>query len=194
MRSALQATAWVVAGPPGAGKTTVARSLSARLSPPAAMLDKDTVYGGFAAAVIATAGEAPGRREGPWYELHVKAYEYAGLAATARDIRASGCPVVLVAPYTNEIHDPAQWRRLVEAVGGEPVRLVWLDCDADSLFARLVERASANDAAKLADYRSYVDRMRPGEPPAVAHVAIDNRGPITAIESQVDALVAALPR
>jgi len=194
MRSALLATVWVVAGPPGAGKTTVARLLAVRLSPPAAVLDKDTVYGGFAAAVIATAGESPGRREGPWYDEHVKAYEYVGLAATARDIRASGCQVVLVAPYTNEIHDPAQWRRLVEAVGGEPVRLVWLDCDADSLYARLVARASPNDVAKLDDYRSYVARMRPGEPPAVAHVAINNRGRIAAIEPQVDALVAALPR
>jgi hypothetical protein len=102
--------------------------------------------------------------------------------------------VIVIAPYTNEIHDPDRWTGLVTAVGGEPVRLVWLDCDPESLRARLVARASPNDAAKLADYGTYVDRMRPGEPPAVPHVAIKNRGTVSALEPQVDALVATLAR
>jgi hypothetical protein len=168
--------------------------LAAGLSPPAAVLDKDIVYGGFAAAAIAAAGEPAGRREGPWYDTHVKAYEYAGLAATAGDIRASGCPVVVVAPYTNEIHDVSTWAALVGGLGGDPVRLIWLDCDAATLYARLVERASANDVDKMADYRAFVARMRPGEPPVVPHVAIDNRGPIAALAPQLDAILADLRR
>ena len=185
----MQATVWVVAGPPGSGKTTAARLLSARLSPPAAILDKDIVYGGFAGAVIAAADQPAGRREGPWYDAHVKAYEYAGLAATATDIRTAGCPVVVVAPYTNEIHDADRWAALVRDLGGDPVRLVWLDCDAATLYARIMARASVNDAAKLADFDTYVARIRPGVPPAVPHLAIHNRGPVDSIERQVDAIV-----
>ncbi|HEU5331761.1 MAG TPA: AAA family ATPase [Actinocrinis sp.] len=187
------ADVWVVAGAPGAGKTTVAGLLAARLRPHPAVLDKDTVYGSFVAAALAEAGRDPGEREGAWYDDHVKVHEYRGLTATASEIRSHGCPVVLVGPFTGMIREPRQWAGWVEELGGGAVRLVWVGCAPEVLRDRIVGRGSGRDGGKLAAYEAFVERMRPNVPPPVEHLAIENSadGP-AGVRARVDAALARL--
>jgi hypothetical protein len=115
------------------------------------------------------------------------------MTATAREIRGYGCPVLLSAPFTEQIHDAGRWRAWVADLGGGVVQLVWVRSDAATLRYRLEARGSGRDTEKLADFAAFTASMRLGAEPAAPHLTIDNRRTAGAsLEAQVAAAIQAL--
>lgn len=178
---------WVIAGAPGSGKTTISSLFLKNFKTHPALLDKDTMYGSFVNSLLTHAGRPDGEREGDWYDQNIKIYEYSGMSETAREIRSYGCPVLLSAPLTTQIHNADKWREWVQQLGGERVNLVWIQTNEITLRQRLELRNSERDTEKLANFDKFIDYMQIDSPPPIEHIVIDNRyaTAINSLEDQV---------
>ena len=176
----------LVAGPPGAGKSTVGGDLAGRLH--AALLDLDPATAALVAVVAGLLGTAD--LDDPRLAARTRGPRYETLLALATDNLRAGTPVVLVAPFTAERRDPRAWADVsarLRSAGGEPL-LLWLRLDAAGVAARLRSRGAGRDLAKAADPAAVVAGLDL-DPPAVPHVMVDAALPPTGLLAAARAAV-----
>jgi predicted kinase len=154
-------TVVIVAGPPGAGKSTVAPRIARALG--AAWIDIDATF----SPIVPLLGPHP--RE------VVRAAIYESLIAAAEAALEAGVHVVVAAPFTRERRDPDAWERLEARLSarGAVAELVWLHAPSELLLERLATRGATRDADKLADPASWLREAEPEAPPLGPHIAVD---------------------
>lgn len=150
----------VVAGPAGAGKSTLGRALAAQMR--AALLDLDDLTN----PVLDAIWTGSGHWNDPEHRAQVRPARYAVLRAAAAAQVASGVDVVLVAPFTAELAGGDEWVALTAAVAPAEPFVVWIDTPADVLAARVRKRADARDIGPAST---------PAAAPVVPHLRVDGR-------------------
>jgi len=150
-------------GHAGTGKTSLARRLLPQLmratGEPFCLLDKDTLYGGYSAAVMGVLAGDPNDRDSPLYLKHLRDPEYRSLIDTARDNLALGISALIVAPLSREVRDRRLFDRAWLGVGDDvSIRIVWVHVPEDVARSRIVTRNNPNDAYKLAHWDEYRQR------------------------------------
>ena len=133
-------TLLLISGPPGAGKSTLGRSLARALC--AAILDKDCIDEPF----------SPGDR-GPTYTREVEPRVLAALLNLAQLNLETGLTVLLDVPWTHILLNSPEWIDRIQALAVRckaTLRVVELGLSESALRARLLSRGLDRDQSKLA--------------------------------------------
>jgi predicted kinase len=180
MKTLRQQTAVIVAGPAGAGKSTLA-VVVARLMP-AVLIDIDVTPGTIDPLL---AGEA---------RTLARAAAYEALTDAAVAAARSGAHVAVAAPFTEERRDVRAWDHLRERLAGAGAEavLAWIRVPDADLLERLAARSAGRDEAKLADPATWLRAVNAGTPPSAPHIEID--GTRSAEEAAGDLLAALAAR
>ncbi|MEV4643384.1 ATP-binding protein [Saccharopolyspora sp. NPDC049357] len=170
--------AFVTIGPAGSGKSHVARELARKLR--AVYLDKDSIAGEIVDAALELAGRrAGGREDDPTYVEQLMPAEYAALFTTAADNLRLGLPVVLDAPFAAYLGDPDFLTTSAGRVPwpeATPIIVIEVRTSAETVRARLTQRALARDKAKLAAWPAFWQRLGAQHCAwtGARHVVVDN--------------------
>lgn len=159
----------IVCGTPGAGKTTYAKKLAAKLH--AVVLDIDTSTERLVQLALAESGHDPDDRDSPYFKQTFREPIYEALFDIARE-NLLVQDVIVVGPFTKEINDP-EWPAKLSNQLGYPVEVHYVQCPPEVRKQRLAKRGDERDLAKLGDWENYVRYYGEEQPPVFDHILVD---------------------
>lgn len=180
----------LIGGYAGCGKSELGRILARKTGWP--ILDKDTITRPVVEIALETLGQPPHDRESEAYMNTVRPREYEALLAAVIENVECGNSVIATAPFVREFRDPVWIDRVSAQLAARNARpiLVWVHCDPDTMHTYIRHRAAARDAAKLADWPSYLGSLDLDFRPPRPHVVIDNSASSRPLHDQAHELLA----
>ena len=161
--------AFIVCGPPAAGKTTHGRKLAAQHN--ATLLDIDTVTETMVRASLQVAGRDPNDRDSPWFKTHFRQPIYDTLFAIAAE-NLLAQDVIIIGPFTREIQDP-NWPDWLAQRLHAPVEIHFVTCPPEIRHKRMIARGEPRDLPKLKDWETFLAYYGDEAPPVFEHVSIN---------------------
>lgn len=179
----------LIGGYAGSGKSELGRILARETGWP--ILDKDTITRPVVEAALEVMGVSPHDRESDAYLETVRPREYEALSSATLENVECGSSAIVTAPFIREFKDTA-WIERVQAsyaALNATTAVVWVYCDADTMHTYIRHRGAARDAAKLADWRSYLAGIDLDFRPEVEHRVINNCASSAPLQVQAKSLL-----
>lgn len=164
----------LIGGYAGSGKSEFANFLSSITGWP--IFDKDILTRALVEQVLIAHGKPVHDRESPVYLEKVRPYEYRCLVESGRQNLRCGISTILCAPFLREFRDPAWLARTRVACQqtGAELHVVWVRCDAESMFDYVTFRGAARDTWKLANWDEYLSGIDLSFEPMCEHYVVEN--------------------
>ena len=145
----------LVTSPPACGKTYVSKQLAKHLKH-VVYLDKDTLIV-LSKQIFAVANQEC-NRSSAFFEANIRDYEYMAIVDLALEALEYDDIVLINAPFTREIRNPAYIAALKEKLRQKNARLtvVWVQTSVDVCHQRMIQRASDRDKWKLEHWDEYI--------------------------------------
>lgn len=161
--------AFIVCGPPGAGKTTYGKKLAAERD--AMFLDIDTVTETMVRAALSAAERNPDDRDSLWFKTNFREPIYETLFTIAKD-NLPLKDVVITGPFTQELNSP-NWPDVLKKRLESPVEIHYVTCPPEVCRQRILARGEPRDLAKLEDWNAHQVYIGNEVRPVFEHILID---------------------
>ena len=168
------AYAVLVAGYAGSGKTEFSKMVARGLSWP--ILDKDTTTRPLVDALSERLSGDRNDRQSRTYLQLIRPLEYKALHDVVIENVRQGVSVVATAPYLQELSNP-QWvvkARNEFAALDAKLHIVWVDCDQETMLARIRYRGAERDEWKLDNWAEYSASIDAAKYRSVADTVVSN--------------------
>lgn len=145
----------LVTSPPACGKTYISKKLAENLKH-VVYLDKDTLIP-LSKVIFEVAGE-PYNRSSDFFKKHIRDAEYVTILELAYEALKYDDIVLINAPFTKEVRDPAYINMLKKKLVQMNTKLtvIWVETSVEVCRQRMIARNSDRDTWKLQNWDEYI--------------------------------------